>query len=101
MTAVAEDFDRVAVNARLRVPLLPSVTVASATDTVGGVMTTAASSLVMVPIAVPSAMVSPDGADNVTVNVSFGSTVVSPMTPTCTVWVVTPAPKVMVPVSMS
>ena len=99
VTVVAEDFDSVAVNARLREPLLPSETLASATDTVGGVTTTATSSLVMVPTAVPLAMVRPDGADNVTVKVSFGSMAVSPMIPTCTVWVVTPAAKVMVPAS--
>ena len=99
VTVVAETFDSVAVNTRFDVPLPPSVTLLSATDTVGGVTTTATSSLVMVPIAVPLAMVTPDGADNVTVNVSLGSTAVSPRMPTCTVWMVTPGAKVMVPAS--
>lgn len=38
----------------------------------------AVSSLVIVPTAEPSAMVAPDAFDSVTVNVSVGSTVVSP-----------------------
>ena len=49
-------------------PLLPSVTVASATASVGS---GAVSSLVMVPIAVPSAMVAPLGDDRVSVRVSL------------------------------
>ena len=57
----------------------------------------AMSSVKIVPVAVAPAMVTPDGADNVTVKVSLGSTAVSPMMPTCTVWEVTPGAKVMVP----
>ena len=57
------------------------------------------SSVRIVPVAVARAIVAPDGADNVTVNVSFGSTAVSPMMPMCTVWLTTPGAKVMVPVS--
>ena len=97
--AVVDAFDSVAVNARFTVPPLPSVTLASASDTVGAVTTATTSSLVMVPIAVPLAIVRPVGADSVTVNVSFGSTTVSPRIPTCTDCVVTPGAKVMVPES--
>ena len=42
-------------------------------------------------------MVAPDGLDNVTVNVSLGSTVVSPVTATLTVCEITPGAKVIVP----
>ena len=74
---------------------MPSATAALAIDTVG--VTTAVSSLVMVPVAVAVPRVAPDGVDNVTVNVSVGSTVVSPVTATLRVWEVTPAAKVRVP----
>ena len=59
--------------------------------------TTAVSSLVMVPVAVAVPSVAPVGADSVTVRVSVGSTVVSPVTATLTCWESTPGAKVMVP----
>ena len=62
-----------------------------------GVGAATTSSLRIVPIAVARAMVRPDGADRFTLNFSFGSIAVSPRMPTCTVWVVTPGAKVMVP----
>ena len=59
----------------------------------------AASSLVMVPIAVPSAMVAPLGEASVSVRVSLPSTAVSPLTCTCTTFEVSPAAKVKVPLA--
>ena len=58
-------------------PGLPSTTEASEMLIVGS---GAVSSLVMVPIAVPSAMVAPLGDDSVSVRVSLASTAVSPLT---------------------
>ena len=55
------------------------------------------SSVRMVPIAAARASVAPDGLDSVTVNVSIGSTAVSPMTATLTVCETTPGAKVIVP----
>ena len=55
------------------------------------------SSVVIVPVAVARAMVAPDGLDNVTVSVSVGSTVASPVTATVTVCEITPGAKVSVP----
>ena len=55
------------------------------------------SSVRIVPIAVARAIVAPDGLDNVTVNVSVGSTVASPVTATVTVCEITPGAKVSVP----
>ena len=57
------------------------------------------SSLVMVPVATARVSVAPEESDNVTLNVSFGSTAVSPMMSTCTVCAVTPGSKVSVPVA--
>ena len=76
----------------LVVPVSPSTTVASAIDTVG-----ATSSLVMVPVALASDRVAPEGFDKVTVTVSPGSTVVSPRTPMLIVCETWPAAKVSVP----
>ena len=53
----------------------------------------------MVPVAEPSAMVAPEGLARVTVKVSLASTAVSPVTGMVMVLVVSPAAKVMVPVS--
>src|SRR5262249_7824250 len=57
----------------------------------------AASSLVIVPVPVAVAIVALVGADRVTVNVSFGSNVVSPLTLTVMVLDVCPGVKVSVP----
>ena len=57
----------------------------------------AVSSLVIVPIADPSAIVAPDAFDNVTVNVSVGSTAVSPSTAMVITCEVTPGANVIVP----
>ena len=92
MTGVAAALDSATVMARLAVPLLPSVTLASLIDMLGAV-----SSLTMVPVATARDSVAPVGLDSVTVTVSLGSTVVSPSTPTLMVWVVWPAAKVRVP----
>ena len=59
----------------------------------------AASSLVMVPIAVPSAMVAPPGEASVRVSVSLLSTAVSPLTCTRTTFDVSPAAKVSMPLA--
>ena len=64
----------------------------------GGVgRTGAVSSFTMVPVAVVREIVAPDGLDNFTVNFSFDSTVVSPITPTVTDFAVSPAANVSVP----
>ena len=57
----------------------------------------AMSSVMIVAVAVARARVAPDGVDNVTVNVSVGSTVASPVTATVTVCEITPGAKVSVP----
>jgi hypothetical protein len=79
------------VNVALTAPPLPSVTVTSLTETVGG-----ASSSLIVPTPWPSAMVAFDGFDRVSVNVSFASSSVSPTTSTVTVFVVCPGVNVRV-----
>ena len=96
MTGPVAALDKETVKARSFAPLLPSLTVASATARVGS---GAVSSLVMVPIAVPSAMVAPLGDDSVRVSVSLASTAVSPDTCTLTTFEVSPAAKVTVPVA--
>ena len=96
MTVVVDAFDSVTVNARLRVPLLPSATVASLIEALGS--TGAASSLVIVPVAVARPMVAPDGFDSVRVKVSVGSTAVSPWTAMVMTWDTCPAANVTVPV---
>ena len=71
---------------------LPSTTVMSLMERVGE------SSLVMVPVAVAVVMVAPLlGLVRVTVKVSLGSGVVSPLTGTLMAWEVMLAPKVTVP----
>ena len=84
-------------NAIFVVPELPSATVTFETETVGGVVAGALSSLVMVPVAVAVPRVTLTGLASVTVNVSVGSTAVSPMTAMLTFWVVTPGANVSVP----
>jgi hypothetical protein len=59
--------------------------------------TTTPSSLRIVPVPVPVAIVALLGADRLTVKVSFGSIVVSPATLTVIVCVVTPGANVSVP----
>ena len=59
----------------------------------------AVSSLVMVPIAVPSAMVAPLGDDKRERQGLVASTAVSPLTCTCTTLEVSPAAKVKVPLA--
>ena len=96
MTGPVAAADRLTVKARSFAPLLPSLTVASATERAGN---GAVSSLVMVPIAVPSAMVAPLGDERASVSVSLASTAVSPDTCTRTTLEVSPAAKVSVPLS--
>jgi hypothetical protein len=80
---------RLTVKVRVLVPELPSDTEASVIDNVG---VAAASSLVIVPTAWPSAKVTPvDGFDRLTVKVSSGSAVVSPLIVTAKVFEVAPA----------
>ena len=62
----------------------------------GGVVV---SSFVIVPCPWPSARVAPDGLERLTRNVSFGSTVVSPLTVTLIVLLVCPAVKLSEPVA--
>ena len=69
---------------------MPSVTRASATVTPG------TSSLMMVPVPVAAA---PPAGVTVSVNVSFGSNLVSPLTNTLTIFVVSPALKVSAPLT--
>ena len=94
MTGAVDAFDSVAVNVMGEVPLSPSITVGSEIEIDGGGAT---SSLVMVPIAMRSDRVTPEGFDKVTMKVSLGSATVSPRTPTVTVFEVWPAAKVSVP----
>ena len=65
---------------------------ATASVTVG-----AASSSVIVPVPVPLPIVAPEALPSVTTTVSFGSSVVSPVTDTVIVSLVSPAAKVSVP----
>ena len=83
---------RVAVKVRFVEPLSPSVTLAAATDTVGG-----SSSSVIVPVPVAVEIAAPDASLRVTRMVSSTSSVVSPVTETSKVWLVVPAAKVSVP----
>jgi hypothetical protein len=79
-------------NAAVTVPALPSVTATSLMNNEG-----AASSSVIVPTPVPSAIVAFVGTDKTTLNVSLDSLSVSPLTVIETFCVVTPAAKVNVP----
>ena len=64
---------------------------------VGGWFCPTTSSLRMVPLAAPVAMVAPVGLLSVTVKASSSSTTVSPLTWTVIVWLLSPAAKVTVP----
>ena len=79
------------------VPEFPSRRETSPTESAGNVA--AASSLVRVPVAEPSAMVAPLAPESVSERVSFASITVSPLTITCTIFEVSPAAKVSFPVS--
>ena len=78
------------------VPESPSRIDTSPTESAGNVA--AASSLVTVAVAEPSAMVAPVAPERVSEKVSAASTAVSPLTTTCTILEVSPAAKVSVPV---
>ncbi len=93
MTVWSLGFERVTVNVKAVVPLLPSVTDTSAIE-----MTGCGSSFMIVPVApsVPQTWRWP-GRSGSRVKVSLGSSVVSPLTGTVTVWLVTPGVKVSVP----
>ena len=73
-------------------PLSPSETVGEERETVGG-----ASSSVIVPVAVPAAIVAFVGERSFTETVSSGSSSRSPMTDTAMVLLVSAAAKVRVP----
>ena len=75
------------VNAKFLIPEFPSVRVTSLTVMFCVVDE---SSLVIVPTPWLSVIVHPTQFDKLTVNVSFGSTAVSPTTGTVTVWVSEP-----------
>ena len=90
VSPLAAESDTVKV--ALTVPLSPSVTVTLLTESVGW-----ASSSVIVPTPIPSAIVTLDGFDRLSVNVSFASSSVSPWTRTVTCFVVSPAAKLSVP----
>ena len=79
-------------NPAVTVPALPSVTLTSLIDSVG-----TASSFVIVPIPLPSAIVAFTGPLRFTPNVSFASNFVSPFTVTLTGRVAWPGVKVSVP----
>ena len=81
-------------NVAVVVPALPSVTVTSSIDRVGG-----ASSSVIVPAPWPSAIVALAGLDRSTENVSLASSSRSPLTATVNVCVVCPAANVSVPLA--
>ena len=98
VTGVADALSRVAVNMKWECSPLPSVTEASAIDTFGGVAgVRSMSSLVMVPSAMPSAMVAFDALDRFRLNCSVSSTIVSPLMATRTILLVSPGAKVSVP----
>ena len=83
---------RPSVKAAATVPALPSVTVTSLTETTGS-----ASSSVIVPVADPSAIAVPSGAERVIVNVSSFSSSRSPLTGTVIVFEVSPTAKSSTP----
>ena len=76
----------------LTLPPLPSVTVTLLIEMVGS-----ESLSLTVPRPCPSAMVTFDGFERLSVNVSFASSSRSPLTSTVTVFVVSPGVKVSVP----
>ena len=82
------------VNVAVVVPAFPSVSATSLIEIVGG---GAESSLTIVPIPKPSPIVALVGSDRLTLKVSFGSTLVSPLIVTLTGCEVWPGKKVTVP----
>ena len=94
MTVLALGADRVRLKANAVFPLLPSARVTAAMEIAGRV-----SSFVIVPRSVPFSISAPVGFERMTRNVSFVSTVVSPMTNTVTVFAVWPGLKMSVPVA--
>ena len=98
VTAWVEGASRVTTNMKCTWSPLPSVTDRSAMEAAGtatgGV---SSSSFRMVPMAVPSAMVAPDGLERVTVKVSSASSTVSARMSTWIILEVSPGAKVTVP----
>ena len=94
VTGLAAAFDKLTVNTAFAVPELLSSTLTLAMETAGG--ETAVSSSVIVALAVPRAIVAPEGFDKVTVKRSLDSTVVSPITETEASFLVSPGLKVRV-----
>jgi hypothetical protein len=84
----------VTVKVKLVVPALPSFMLTSLIVSVG-----AASSFVIVPTPVPSAIVAPLGAERLTVKFSFASWVSSPVTSTVIVFDASAAVKLTVPLA--
>ena len=88
-------LDRVTGTDDAAVPELPSSAVTSPTDTDGsaGVTGPGPSSSMIVPTPAASPITAPTGADRASLKVSFLSAVESPITPTSTVLVCSPAAK--------
>jgi hypothetical protein len=93
VTVLALTAESVTAKTAFAVPVFPSVTVAFPIATVGK-----ASSFVIVPVAMPLPDTTPcTGFVRLTVNFSFGSTAVSPVTGTAICLTVWPGRKVRVP----
>jgi hypothetical protein len=92
VTALPLAFESVTVKTAFVVPVWPSVTATSLIERVG-----MPSSSVIVPIPCASAIVALPGLVRLRKNVSFASSIVSPLTRTVTVRVVWPAVKVTDP----
>ena len=93
-TLAAAGADRLAVKCAIFVPESPSLMDRSPIDSVG---VTAASSSVIVPVALPSPIVAPPiTLARLTVKVSFGSSTVSPLIVMLTTLLVSPAARVWV-----
>ena len=96
VTGAVAACDSETVKLSLAMPEFPSTRVASDTDRLGRAGA-ATSSLVIVPMPEPSAIVAPLAPERFSVSVSFASMAVSPDTFTETVFDVWPAAKVSVP----
>ncbi len=94
MTGCEVAFESETVNTKGVGPEFPSRWLTSSIEIVGSV-----SSFWIVPTAWPSAIVAWTGVSRSTVKVSSGSNLVSPLTTTCTVWLVMPGANVTVPVA--
>ena len=94
VTGAVGTYDSVTVKFAAIVPPLPSVTETLEIDNVGG----AGSSLTIVTVVELVPIVAPVAPEIWTLNVSFGSNVVSPFTYTVTVFTVWPGRNVSVPV---